>query len=278
MNPQTVRDLLIWILRESGVVAAGQVPVAVDILDAFNRINIMLAQWQRKRWLVYHLIDVTCISTGAPNYSVGPGQQFNVGNRPERIYSAFFRQFPGGVPPTYNYIIGVRDANNTNVVSNFIQVTLSGGLVPGLPGIVDYPLNVIRAYENYSMIALKTLPSWPESVFLDTGWPFGQALFYPVPLQGQFELHLQFAEVLQSFSNLSDTINLPPEYYAGIFYNMIVRTRAAYGLQADQVMVAMAKDGMETIRSANLQIPNMLMPPSLIRDDRYNIYSDNTDR
>jgi hypothetical protein len=264
-------------LRESGVIAAGQVPVAQDIQDSFNRTNTMLAQWQRKRWLVYHLIDVVCNSTGVPNYSVGPGQQFNIANRPERIYSAFFRQFPGGAIPQVSFQVRVRDHYNPNIISNIVPLTIAGVAGPQ-PNIVDYPLNVIRTWENYSVIALKTLPSWPESVFLDTGWPFGTAKFYPVPLAGQFELHLQFSEVLQRFVNLSDEINLPPEYEGGMLYNLICRTRAAYGLAADPVMIALAKDGLDVIREANLQIPNMSMPPTLIRDGRYNIYSDNTDR
>lgn len=276
----TIRDLLIWVLRESGAIAAGQVPLAVDISDSFNRANLLLAQWQRKRWMVYHLLDIACISTGSNQYTVGPGQQFSIANRPERIYSGFYRQFPGGASPEEFYIVGVRDHNQPQVVSNFVPLTISSGQIAGQPGIVDYPLRIIRTWEDYSTVSIPTLASWPDAVFLDTGWPFGTAFFYPVPASGQFELHLQFAAVLQSFQNLSDTILMPPEYAAALFYNLICRTRAAYGLQPDPVMIALAKDGLDTVREANLQIPNMRMPSALIRGGRarYNIFTDNTSR
>ncbi len=35
--------------------------------------NMMLAQWQRKRWLVYSLDDVSFAPTGAASYTVGVG-------------------------------------------------------------------------------------------------------------------------------------------------------------------------------------------------------------
>lgn len=291
----TVRDLLSWILRESGVVAAGQVPSAQDINDAFMRCNTMLAQWQRKRWLVYHLVDVFTPSTGAAAYFVGPGQSFNIGMRPDKIFSGFFRQFnqlangnytPPG-PVTYN--VCIRDHNFPEVVSNSLSLTLAPLLPvpdnqPPSTGI-DYPLRIIPSRENYSVISMKGLQSWPQSVFLDTGWtnngaPPGcaVALFYPVPLANLFELHLQFSEVLQKFVNLSDDIILPPEYEAAILYNMIVRTKTAYGLPMDPVMVALAKDGLGTLREANFQMPNMSMPAELVRTSRYNIFSDNADR
>jgi len=292
-------------LRECGAIADGQVPKASDINDAFMRVNMMLGQWQRKRRLVSHLIDVYAESTGFSDYTVGPGQQFNIGNRPERIYSGFFRQFPNGLgqdtpggggsggATTYTYNVQVRDHNKTSVVSNIVPFSITvanpgpgqstgGGGPSQVAQPIDYPLTVLPSYEDYSTITLKSLQSWPQTVFLDTAFPFGQpiatAKFYPVPMQGMFELHLQFAEVLQIFNNLSDTILLPPEYYGALFYNLCVRSRAAYGLAADPVLVSLAKDGLDVLRQSNLQIPKMRLDPSLVRDNRYNIFSDNVDR
>jgi hypothetical protein len=263
--------------------------------DAFMRVNMMLAQWQRKRWLVYHLIDVFTPSTGQEAYFVGPGQSFNIGMRPDKIFSGFFRQFNQNANSqqqndgTTVITAMVRDHNNPQVVSNALSLTLAPEFpVPPFQAPstgIDYPLRVIPARENYSAISMKGLVSWPQSVWLDTGWtntgaPAGCAVahFYPVPLSGLFELHLQFSEVLQSFSNLSDTIILPPEYQGAILYNMIVRTIAAYKLPPDQVMIALAKDALATLREANFQMPNMSMPAELTRTSRYNIFSDNADR
>lgn len=265
----TVRDLLTWMLRESGVISAGQVPSSQDINDAFLRINTLLAQWQRKRWFVYHLIDVYTTSTGEAAYYVGPGQSFNIAMRPDKIFSAFFRQF--------------------NQIANSAYETVGSAFaVPPVqpsPTAIDYPLRVIPARENYSSITMKGLQSWPQSVWLDTTWnnsnvPVGCAVvyFYPVPLPNQFELHLQFSEVLQSFVNLTDDILLPPEYQSALLYEMIVRTKSAYGLPQDLVMLKLAKDTQGTLRDSNFQMPNMVMPAELTRTSRYNIFSDNADR
>jgi hypothetical protein len=291
----TVRDLLSWMLRESGVVAAGQVPTSQDINDAFLRVNTLLAQWQRKRWLVYHLVDVFTPSTGQAAYYVGPEQSFNIAMRPDKIFSGFFRQFNQNANSGYSndgsvtYTACVRDHNNPQVISNALALTLDSAFAvpPNQPPStgIDYPLRVIPSRENYSSISMKGLVSWPQSVFLDTGWsqpglPPGSAIayFYPVPLPGLFELHLQFSEVLQSFVNLSDEIILPPEYQGALLYNMIVRTKSAYGLPQDTVMVALAKDALATLRDANFQMPNMSIPAELTRNARYNIFSDNVDR
>jgi len=83
----------------------------------------MIAQWARKRWLMWHLIDVAKVSTGAQSYTVGVGGDFNT-PRPDRLEAAFFRQ-----------------------------------IVPSQPNLIDYPLEIIEARETYNNIALKTLSS-----------------------------------------------------------------------------------------------------------------------
>ena len=301
----TVRDLLAFILRESGVVAGGQVPLAQDITDSLFRLNVMLGQWQRKRWMVYQLVDVVFASNGQSGYSVGPGQQFDIAIRPARIYSAFFRQYGGyGAPgtveapappvaqPAQTLQIVLRDSTSpgepfySNVKNLFLPSTVpvvqaaDTLTIPDQPepNAIDYPLRVLPSREDYSGVTLKALQSWPQSVWLETGYPYATAWFYPTPLSGLFELHLQLEVALQTFQNLGDLINLPPEYEAAIVYNMVVRTRAAYGMAADPVMVQMAKDGLASVRAANLQIPLMSMPRELTQSGRYNIYSDNADR
>ena len=86
-------DLIRLALRDSGVNGVGQTPNAEDNNDAFTHLNMMLAQWNRKRWLIYHTIDVSLVSTGALSYSVGAGGDFNT-PRPDRVEGG---QGPGGV-------------------------------------------------------------------------------------------------------------------------------------------------------------------------------------
>ena len=88
----TPADLISLALVDSGVLGVGQIALAQDVNNTFTRLNQMLAQWQRKRWLIWHLIDLSVPSTGAQSYSIGPGGDIPMLVRPDRIESAFFRQ------------------------------------------------------------------------------------------------------------------------------------------------------------------------------------------
>jgi hypothetical protein len=236
----TPNDLFTLMLKDAGVTGLGQTPSAEDINDTWSRCNMMLSQWQRKRWLIWHLVDIAKISTGATSYTVGPGQDFNVA-RPDRLESAFFR-----------------------------QVNIS-------PYAPDYVLEILESREDYNKIALKTLPAFPQFIFYDAAYPTGIVYPWPVPQSALYEVHITVKETLSGFTSLSQTINLPPEYYAAIFYNLAVRTRPAYGMGPDPTLTALAKDSLNVIRNANTQIPRLSMPDDLVRQGVYDVYSDRID-
>lgn len=236
----TVSDFLTLALIDSGVLGKGQIPQAEDIQNALKRVNMMIAQWNRKRWIVYDLTDVSITSTGAVSYSIGPGQQFNT-PRPDRLEDGNF----------------IRQLNT------------------GPPNQVDYSLQLLSSREDYNRIRLKTMGTWPAIVFYDSNWPTGQVYFWPVPQANLYSLHILVKNQLTQFVNLTDTINLPPEYEAALSYNLQVRLRVAYRLPPDPVMIELAKDALNVIRGANVQVPSMKMPPAVIGAQRsYNIYSD----
>ena len=238
MATQTVRDILTLCLKDAGVTGVGQTPLPEDINDAFDRANMMLAQWQRKRWLVYHLVDTGIVSTGAQSYTVGIGGDINI-VRPDKIVSAYLRQL--------------------NTAPNF----------------VDYPLTPIVSYDDYSRLRVKFLTAFSRMYFYDTGFPLGTVYPWPVMPAAIYALHIITKEVLPQFTSVSQTIALPEEYKAAIFYNLACRLRPAYQMQPDPSLVALAKDALNTIRETNAQIATMRMPSGLCRGTGYSVYSDN---
>lgn len=235
----TPLDIITAGLKKAGVLGVGQTPLAEDTNDAFDDLQDMLGQWQRKRWLIWHLVDYSFTSTGAQSYTVGPGGNFVISPRPDRIESAFFRQ-----------------------------------IVTSQPAQIDYPLEIIEAREDYNMISLKTLASFPQYLFYDSAFPTGIAYPWPLIPATNYELHLTVKETLAQFTSLAQTISLPLEYFAALKFNLALRIRQAYQLPPDAALIGLAKDALNVIRNANLQIPRLRIPTDLVRPGIYNVYSD----
>jgi hypothetical protein len=129
----TPLDIIKLALKDAGALGVGQTPLSEDVDDAFRRLNWMVSTWARKRWLIWHLVDVAKISTGAQSYTVGPGGDFNLPRRPHRLHAAFLRQNPGApipsnppvtVTPSGSPFVYIAPSNGTLLVS--------GGNVTGL--------------------------------------------------------------------------------------------------------------------------------------------------
>lgn len=230
-------ELINIALKHTGVLGVGQTALAEDIQDAFKVMNMMLGQWQAKRIMMYHLVNVTIPCTGALSYTIGIGGVANV-PRPDRIPSAFVRQ-----------------------------------LIQTPPNQVDYTLRIITAREDYDRIAAKQQGSVPNFLFYDAGYPLGTLYPWPLP-SNTYELHLSVMDTFQTFATVADVINLPPQYEEAICYNLSGRLRPLYGLQPDPTINAIAKSSLNILQAANTQIPTSQVDQFLTTNQRYNIYTD----
>lgn len=77
--------------------------------------------------------------------------------------------------------------------------------------------------------------------------------------------------------DLDAVMNMPPEYYEAIHYNLVLRVMSMYNYPADPFRSALAKGALNTIRVANSQIPTMSMPKSLRNTRGSNFYIFNAD-
>jgi len=235
----TARDLIEIALYDAGIFGMGQSPNAIDINRGLTRLNDMINQWKRNRWLVYHLVDTDKVMTGATSYTVGTGGYFDI-DRPDRLEAARIIQ------------------NN-----------------PPSPNDVGWPLQLIQSRENYNNIRLQHLGSFPYYIFYDAAFPLGSVFPWPLP-SSQYTLRLTTKAVLQTFADLSTVYEMPEEYKRAIRFNLQVEMMSAYKLPVDDNVAKMATGALSTIRNANTQIPTLLMPQELVRDGLYNVFSDNT--
>lgn len=256
LDPQqtTMGDLCREALRECGAFGTGQIPLGSDIKQTWFRCQAMLQQWERKRWLVYHLVNLSIVSTGAVSYTIGPGGDIDTGAgsvRPAKIESAFVRQL-----------------NQGGVASEFAFG----------PANVDYTLEILQSREDYDKITLKPLQAGPgESIFLDSAWPLGLVYVWPVPQANIYEIHVTVREQLPTaFATLATQFVLPYEYYAAILYNLALRLRIPYQISTfpGDMLPGMAKDALNVLRGPNTQIARLRMPNTIRRRGLYNIFSD----
>lgn len=238
LTNNTFYDIILLALKDAGVVGVGQTPGATDMNDACATLNDMIAQWQQRRYLIYRLVEQSVACDGSQFYTVGPGGDISVTQRPAAINAAFARQ----------------------VVNN-------------VPNQIDYPISILPSRETYSQIALKTLQSFPQWGWWDADTPLGKFYVYPI-ITNQFELHLIFREQLQTAASLTDEITLPAEYREALRYNLAIRLATSYQLPLHPNVEKLAKSALETMRAINAQVPTMNMPTILNGAAHYNIYSD----
>lgn len=243
MAVTSAADIVRLALKDAGVLGVGQSASAEDTNDVFDTLNMMLAGWSIKRWLVFHLLDMSVVSTGAISYTVGPGGDIDTGSaqRPDRLENGcFYRQL----------------------------------IVSGSPNQIDYPLEILESREDYSRIALKQLSTIPQYIFYDTAMPLGVIYPWPVPLATRYEIHIAVKDQLQQFANLADNINLPNQYYGALRYNLGATIRPLYQMPPDPTLTALALTSLNIIKNSNAQIPRLRIPVRIGRGGLYNVYSD----
>ena len=224
-------------LFASGVLGTGQTANADMTTRALRSLNAMLGQWTARRWLVFHLVNLTKTSTGATSYTVGPAGDFNIAARPGQIEAAFVSQNIGTAQQ------------------------------------IDTPIRQLHSREAYNQIAMKQLVSYPYYFYYDAAMPLGTLYAWPNPNTGQYSLTLTVKDILASITDPSVTLNLPPEYEEALVYNLATRIRINYQMEVDAGLLGIARSALGTIRETNAQIATLKMPPRLM-GARYNIYSD----
>ncbi|WP_211505758.1 hypothetical protein [Gluconobacter albidus] len=249
-----VSDLISMSLRQIGVGAMGTTASPPDLADGVMQLNMLLAQWQRRRWLVPNLVDMAFISDGRSSYLIGPGGDLDIPVRPDKIEGAYARLL-NGAPQSISGDFSQTDFDAEFLVS---EDGLNSGVQP-----IDYPMAIIGSYEDYAALSLKALRAWPSYCHYNPAFPMGELRPWPIPGTVQWEIHILIKAPLPSGLKLTDPINLPPEYWDAIMWTLAARLAPSYGQEASPTVVACAKAALNTIRTGNTQIPELGMPAIL---------------
>lgn len=231
-------------LEDGGIIGVDETPEQIIINKAFRHANWLLAQWARKRWLVYSLTEYAIISTGQNIYNVGLNQPVNINPRPDRLEYAYLRFLNSSEPAQFP---------------------------------VDIPITVIPSKEDYSRITVKTIGTLPWEVFYDPQWPVGQLYFWPVPNSTIYEMHVGFKTVLPRFASLTQKIQFPPEYEVALNWCLARRFRASFQLPPDPEITQLGREGLNVIRLANQAVSTLVLPAFLRNRNRAYDYRGDSD-
>ena len=277
----TCEQLLVNALVDAGIVGIDESIEQPIINRAFTQANWLLAQWARKRWLVYRIQDYAFQTTGALTYTVGLNQTVNINPRPDRVEYAFLRfvnvsvNENGGATPASPGDFNPDDFNpgDFNTSSSGSSSVFSLNQTTNTP--VDLPLYIIQSHEDYARITVKSIGTFPRAIFYDPLWPVGLLFPWPVPQQSIYEIHVGFKVVLPRFASLNQLINFPPEYAAAMNHCLARIFRETYQMPPSPTLDSMARDALNVIRLGNQQMPTLQLPRALTgRTIAYDYHSD----
>jgi len=97
-------------------------------------------------------------------------------------------------------------------------------------------------------------------LFYDSAFPLGNLFFWPIPQQGQWELHITTKATLPVYTTLTDALNLPPEYVEALIWTLAVRFSVLFGNPPQPAHVAAMQQALSVLRMANVQIPEAQVP------------------
>ncbi len=274
-----VTQLLTNALMDAGVIGIDETVEQPMLNRAFTQANWLLAQWARKRWLVYRIQDYSVATTGAKIYSVGLNGDININPRPDRLEYAFLRFLTAPGSTVVSGGGGNGGDFNSDFNSDFGGAGGGGGTTPTVSTVgstpVDFPLEIIQSHEDYARITAKNIGTLAWRIFYDPVWPSGLLFPWPIPQASLYELHVGFKVVLPRFTSLQQKINLPPEYEPALNWALARRFRATYQMPPDPTIDALSRDGLNTIRLANSAMGTLRMPDELTgRNRAYDYRSD----
>ena len=282
-NMTTARTIVTLALRDSGYLALGQQAPAQIVNEAFIRLNWIIKQWNALRWMTWHLLDISCESSGQLYFTIGPGADFDPSRTFSPDYDFSYQGANPVIPGNFNTPDFSKDFNtqyNGQTGQNsygmrplklekaYARMTNS----PGIP--TDYQLRLIPSYEDYSKIVLKTMTNFPTHFFYDPALPWGKIYFWPIPQNQLYEMHVLVRQPILTFPNLDSQLLIPGEYEPALELTLAVWLRRAAKMPPDPELAQLWKNAMNVIRVNNTELQALDMPAALTRPSIYNILAD----
>lgn len=206
-------------MRVARVIGKGETLDDDEAQDGLTALNSMLDSWQTERLSVYQIREESFTWAGSSqSRTVGSGGNFST-DRPVRVdpSSAF-------VSNSIDYAIGPR-------------------------GLIDV--------SAWAAIPDKTTQSTiPWLLYPEYGTTLVTLYAYPIP-SASITFKLRSWKRLQSFSALTDALDLPPGYEEAIVFNLAERFGLEFGKELSRTAQRIASVSKANIRKINADVPTM---------------------
>ena len=298
-------DIISRALKDIGALESGETPTADAAQDAFDMLNDMTDQWSNEQMMVFYKTEIIfpCVQNQI-QYTIGPGGQIGAaftgsisgftltvtalssgaiaigqvlsgtGITAGTKITGFNTGAGGNVNQAGTYTVSLSQTAGSTAIqayyerplgieSAFVRVTTTSGGVPIYGGGLDYPVSVF-SLEEYESIGLKSLNGpWAKGIYYQPSELLGTVYVWPNPSQG--ELHLFASTLFRTFTNLTDTIQLPQGYNNALRWCLAERLMPMYG-KSSQTQIAMitayAGQAKATVKRTNMKPPQIARYPN----------------
>jgi len=226
-------------MRNTNALASGETPTSAEAQDALGILNQMMDAWSAERLMVFTItIQQFMLVPGQQTYTLGTGGNFDY-PRPAEI--------------------------------DRMGIVWSGNV--GQP--LELPL-VMLTDAQWALVPVKNIQSTiPQYVYDDGAFPYRNLSFWCVPTVND-PVRIYMWTALSQFADLTTDYLFPPAYSEAILYNLSVRLAANnIGTQLNPLTVALAQNGVATIKRINIPFLDLQVDPYLTAKGRhYNWISD----
>jgi hypothetical protein len=128
---------------------------------------------------------------------------------------------------------------------------------------IDYPVQVLKSFDEYERIASKTLPgAIPAVLYYNPTFPLGTLFLYGQATTGTIRLTTRVR--FTSYTLTSDDLALPPEYALPVRYCLAEILSAENQTPLRPDVASLARRYRTMIKRNNLRVPQLLMPTALV--------------
>lgn len=131
---------------------------------------------------------------------------------------------------------------------------------------VDYPITVVD-YNRWASIMYKPQQGIPEYLYYEPTMVNGDINLWPIPSQAM-TLFIATRQQIQSFPDISTTINMPPGYVDALSFNLAVRLAPEYERAVPADVAAMATSTLANIKRLNSTPPGIMRSDTVFLDSR----------